>query len=78
MTCAFIGRANSIPLIEADAVCRVAIPDSTGALSYVDGVPVFSLGVGIGESPTTANPPEAWTPPEPVCVNLPAWTNPNA
>lgn len=78
MTCAFVGRANSIPHESAAAVCRATIPDASGVLAYVDGEPVFSLGTGFGDSPTAPNPPESWTPPELVCVNLPAWTSPYA
>lgn len=77
MTCVLIGRPNSVPLIEAASVCRATIPDYTGVLEYdEDGNPSFSLGTGVGTSPTTSNPPEDWTPPEPKCVNLTDWECP--
>ena len=53
------GLARSIQL--KNRLCQAIFPDNAAELSFVDGLPEFSLVDGIGASPAQATEP--WTAP---------------
>lgn len=42
------GLKNSVPWADPAQACPVGIPDNTATVSFVNGLPVFSLGAGVG------------------------------
>lgn len=42
------GLKNAIPWADPAQACPVGIPDNTASVSFVNGLPVFSLGAGVG------------------------------